>query len=389
MEEIIQEALSKGVEMHVAGEFELAGKLYSSVMQMHPKHADANHNMGLLKVDSGQVLEALPYLQTALQADTSVAQFWLSYIKALIKLDKTDEATRILRLAKESGVENEELLELHQQFYETFTKTDPDASEIDRLSQPRANVLDTLNLDKALREAKNNVKKGSFEEAERIYRDILEKFPKNKRAHRSLAVLRKAKKPATNHLPSKDAMKKLINFYLQGQLTDAVDHAQALTTQYPEAFTIWNILGAANAGLGQLDVAIANYKKAIKIQPDYAEAYFNMGSVFQEKGNLEKAIKSYNRALAIQPDYYEALYNIGLSFHGQGQCEKAIDAYNKALSLRPDQAETYYNKGSALYGQEKFEDAIESYKKALAIKPDYAEAYDNMASALKFLNKTD
>ena len=42
MEEIIQEALSKGVEMHVAGEFELAGKLYSSVMQMHPKHADAN-----------------------------------------------------------------------------------------------------------------------------------------------------------------------------------------------------------------------------------------------------------------------------------------------------------------------------------------------------------
>ena len=88
MEEIIKEALSKGVEMHVAGELELASKLYSSVMKMHPKHADANHNMGLLKVDAGQALEALPYLQTALQADTSVAQFWLSYIKALIKLDK-------------------------------------------------------------------------------------------------------------------------------------------------------------------------------------------------------------------------------------------------------------------------------------------------------------
>ena len=135
MDEIIQEALSKGVNMHVAGEFELAGKLYSSVMKLQPKHADANHNMGLLKVDTGQALEALPYLQTALQADTSVAQFWLSYIRALIKLDKTDEATRILNLAKESGVENEELLELYRQLHETFIKTEPDTSETDTVSQ--------------------------------------------------------------------------------------------------------------------------------------------------------------------------------------------------------------------------------------------------------------
>ena len=51
MEEIIQEALSKGVKMHVAGEFDLASKLYSSVMKLQPEHADANHNMGLLKIE--------------------------------------------------------------------------------------------------------------------------------------------------------------------------------------------------------------------------------------------------------------------------------------------------------------------------------------------------
>ena len=49
MEEIIQEALSKGVEMPVAAEFELANKKYSAVMKLQPKHADANHSMGLLK----------------------------------------------------------------------------------------------------------------------------------------------------------------------------------------------------------------------------------------------------------------------------------------------------------------------------------------------------
>ena len=133
MEEIIQEALGKGVEMHVAGELDLASQLYASVIKLQPNHADANHNMGLLKVDTGHDLEALPYLQTALQADPSIAQFWLSYIRALIKLDRVDEAARILSLAQESGVKSEEFLELHQQLnglasIEKEVQSQPEAS---------------------------------------------------------------------------------------------------------------------------------------------------------------------------------------------------------------------------------------------------------------------
>ena len=99
MQELIKETLTKSVEMHVAGEFDLASQLYASVLKLQPDHADANHNMGLLKLDMGNDLEALPYLQTALQADTRIAQFWLSYIKALVNLERLDEAGRILDLA--------------------------------------------------------------------------------------------------------------------------------------------------------------------------------------------------------------------------------------------------------------------------------------------------
>ena len=48
MEEIIEEALSKGVELHVAGEYDLASQLYESVIKLQPDHPDANHNMGIL-----------------------------------------------------------------------------------------------------------------------------------------------------------------------------------------------------------------------------------------------------------------------------------------------------------------------------------------------------
>ena len=114
MEEILQETLNKGVELHVAGEYDPAGQLYASVIKLQPEHADANHNMGVLKLTTGHDLEALPFLQTALQANASIAQFWLSYIKALIKLEKLEDAARILDLAKENGIESEEFVELIQ-----------------------------------------------------------------------------------------------------------------------------------------------------------------------------------------------------------------------------------------------------------------------------------
>ena len=97
---MIQKALNKGVEMHLAGNFDLARQLYASVIEVQPEHCDANHNMGLLKLDMDENLDALPHLQTALQADNSVAQFWLSYGKALIKLERLDEAAKLFDLAK-------------------------------------------------------------------------------------------------------------------------------------------------------------------------------------------------------------------------------------------------------------------------------------------------
>ena len=100
MEEVMEKALSKGVEMHVAGEFDLTRQLYESVVRLQPYHPDANHNMGLLKLDTGNDLASLPYLRTALQADTSISQFWLSYIKTLIKLERMDELSGFLSSQK-------------------------------------------------------------------------------------------------------------------------------------------------------------------------------------------------------------------------------------------------------------------------------------------------
>ena len=89
MELTLDQALQKGVEAHKAGKAQEADQYYTAILKAQPKHPDANHNMGVLAVGVGKVQEALPFFKKALGSNTSNAQFWLSYIDALIKLDQT------------------------------------------------------------------------------------------------------------------------------------------------------------------------------------------------------------------------------------------------------------------------------------------------------------
>ena len=386
MDEIIHEALSKGVEMHVAGEFELASKLYSSVMKLQPKHADANHNMGLLKVDTGQDLEALPYLQTALQADTSVAQFWLSYIKALIKLDKTAEATRILNLAKENGIENEELLELYQQLNETFSKTEIDRpateTETENSGQAEPNALNTLKLDQALWLAEQNVKQGSAEEAKCTYQDIPEKFSKNKKCKEAIKLLPVGAAPNSEG-PPPERLKTLIELYNNGQYQTALTEIQCFMEEFPTSSMLYNIQGNFYAALKLFDLAICSFKTAIQINPDEASVHNNLGIAQNCKSNSSEAIKSFEKAIALNPNYADAFNGLGIAQKAKGNLDEAELSYKRAIEIDKNHALAYNNLGIIQQSQNKLHASLASFEKAIKIRPDYTEALNNLGAALQ------
>lgn len=87
----INEALNMGIEAQKAGNIEEADRLYTAILQTQPNHPDANHNMGVLAVGLGKVPEAIPFFKKALEENSNVDQFWVSYIDALIKLDRLVE----------------------------------------------------------------------------------------------------------------------------------------------------------------------------------------------------------------------------------------------------------------------------------------------------------
>ena len=100
MEITLDQALKKGVEAHRSGKIQEADQIYTAIIKAQPNHPDANHNMGVLAVGIGKVQEAIPFFKTALDTNPSIAQFWLSYIDALIKLERIDDAKSVLNQAR-------------------------------------------------------------------------------------------------------------------------------------------------------------------------------------------------------------------------------------------------------------------------------------------------
>ena len=121
MELTLDQALQKGIEAHKAGKVQEADRYYTAILKTNPEHPDANHNMGVLAVGVGKAQEALPFFKKALEANSSVAQFWLSYIEVLIKLNRMDEAKSLFEKAKSKGITGDgfdrlsELLRLRDQ----------------------------------------------------------------------------------------------------------------------------------------------------------------------------------------------------------------------------------------------------------------------------------
>ena len=311
MEFTLEQALQKGIDAQKAGKVQAADQYYTAILKANPKHPDANHNMGVLAVGVGKVEEALPFFKTALEANSSIAQFWLSYIDALSKLDRITDAKAVLEEAKGKGAQGDGFKQIEKQL----------------------GSLPSQNSD--------------------------------------------------TQMPPQEQLQILANLYTEGQHQKALNKGSQLLEQFPNSINLYNIIGAANNGLGRFDEAIKTYGIVLSIKPNYAEAYNNIGVNLQEQGKLDAAIEAYNKALSIKPSYAEAYNNMGFNLQEQGKLEEAIEALNKALSIKPDYPDAYINLGNALKDQGKLEEATEAYNKVLAIKPNYADIYNNMGIVLK------
>jgi tetratricopeptide (TPR) repeat protein len=157
------------------------------------------------------------------------------------------------------------------------------------------------------------------------------------------------------------------------------NHALACTSNNPLAH--FN-LGNAFLKQGKLDDAVAQYQKALEIQPGLASVHYNLGNAFLDLGKLDDAIAQYRKTLEIRPNNADSYYNLGRALFMQGKLDDAIADYRKAVEIEPDSVEALIRLGNALAAKGARDAAITQYQKALTIRPDDAEARTNLGKAL-------
>jgi tetratricopeptide (TPR) repeat protein/2-polyprenyl-3-methyl-5-hydroxy-6-metoxy-1,4-benzoquinol methylase len=354
MELTIEQALRRAVEYHKSGKLQDAEAFYRAILQAQPKHPDANHNLGVMAVSLNKTEAALPLFKIALEANPNQGQFWLSYVDALIKEKRFDNARDVLEQGKKQGLAGERVDLLEAQLMKSFLT-------------PNSELL-----------LKNNPSTTSQQ-----LKKVSTKKEKKKNSLRNLT------KPNQIKSPPQIEIDKLLEYYQKRQYDLALNLATALTQHYPNHPFGWKVLGALFSQTGKLQDSVIAIEKVLEISPSDAEAHSNLGITLQKLGRLKDAETSCKKAIAIKPDLAEAHYNLGNTLKELGRQEDAATSYRKAIAIKSDYVKAHSNLGVTLQELGRLEDAEESYSNAIVIKPDYAEAHSNLGNTLKELGRLE
>ena len=348
MEFTIHQALLSGIKAHKAGNIHEADQFFTAILKDHPKHPDANHNMGTLAISIGRVEDALPFLEQALASDPNNIQFWFSYVDALIEANHLAHAFELLKEAKRSGVRGTGFDEREKKLF---------ALGIDETQFPK----DSCPSEREMNELINLYHKGELQECMHKINDLLQRFPKSPVIWNIRGSVRAGQK----------------------QFNDAIVSYKKSLSLKPGIAEVHNNIGIALHQKGSTGEAVLSYNKALSINPSYADAYNNMGIALKDQGMHTEAIKSYTQALTFSPKNVVSYYNIGVALQAQGKHKEAMLYYRKGLGIQPNFVEALNNLGIALREQGKLNEAIQKYRKAIFVKPQHAAAHNNMGIALK------
>jgi len=147
--------------------------------------------------------------------------------------------------------------------------------------------------------------------------------------------------------------------------------------------------GNAHWANGEVDAALACYHEAVAIDPNYAEAFNNLGFVCIQRQDYEDAERYLGRAVAINSELANAHYNFGMLFQQTERSEQATTSFQKAIAIDPKNANAHYSLGSLCLQLGRDNEAIPHFQTAIDINPNHFMAHHGLAMAYQRLGKLD
>jgi tetratricopeptide (TPR) repeat protein len=238
-------------------------------------------------------------------------------------------------------------------------------------------------------------RQGNLDQAELIYRQILDETPNHADslhllgvvAHqrgqfrRAVQLMQRAVALAPEAGPYYCNLAESLR--MSGDVAAAVAAAQKAIALIPHNPDAYNHLGLALQMQGRFEEALTAFREAISLRPDFALAHNNLGGAYRDLERNDEALEAYREAVRLAPNLHLALSNLGQSLLEKGEKEEAEKYCRKAIELVPDFPEGLSNLGNALRAADNLTAAKECYRKALTLRPNVAMVHGNLGQALQ------
>lgn len=160
----------------------------------------------------------------------------------------------------------------------------------------------------------------------------------------------------------------------------AHSHAAPPVDADPAAVAHYN-KGVSAYAESRYNRAADEFRTAIRIDPNLAEAHANLGLVLQGS-DQEAAIQQLRTATRLKPDLAEAHNTLGALLYRQQRFGAAASEYRTVLRLHPDSVAGHYNLGIALAKMARPQEAVEEFAQVVKLKPDFTDARIDLGQAL-------
>src|SRR5262245_9919131 len=164
-------------------------------------------------------------------------------------------------------------------------------------------------------------------------------------------------------------------------LTDVAGEEKRIADNPAEVET-HNALGVAYVQLGRVPEALDQFRSALALAPNHAQASYNIGVIAMAQNRIPDAIASFERAIAARPDYAEAHNNLGVALEATGRADEAERHFRAALAALPSHPAAHNNLGRLLLSRGNVGEAIPHFRSALLTRPDDPDALYNLGRGL-------
>jgi tetratricopeptide (TPR) repeat protein len=175
----------------------------------------------------------------------------------------------------------------------------------------------------------------------------------------------------------------------QGNLRAGLEKLLEAEELDPTNSAIHHELALVYRDLGEFQLSLNHFKKALELRPEFPQAWNNMGTVYLLLRQWDQAINCFQTAvgdiLYRTPHY--AYNNLGFAYLKKEQYQKAIANFQKALKFAPFFTPAQTNLGLALERMNRWEEAVDTYEKAISMDPEYPAAHFHLGRLYMKFNR--